>query len=406
MEEPPSGGAVISDQFQQLQIEKQKRLRELYEQLDVDKNGKIDVKELAATLKKRMPNVAETPTYAQQILKSAGASLDEPGIDFNEFVSYMLEHERKLALTFRDLDRNKDGVIDFHEVKRHLQDLGLRITDFQAQEIISKMTQDGGHSINLDEFQRHFLLHPSDSTADIVRYWQRDVFIDIGDEAVVVPDVEVKKPGWWKHLLAGGVAGAVSRTSTAPLDRLKIFMQVYASRTNDFRVLNSLHALFKEGGLKGLWRGNGVSVMKIIPESAIKFWAYEQAKMLIASNNRTGQISGAERFVAGSIAGAISQTAVYPLEVLKTRMALRKTDEMNRGMVNAFRTVYRTDGLRAFWRGYLPNMMGIIPYAGTELAIYETLKNICIDRYFANKDPGLMVVLGCGIVSSTVAQSG
>lgn len=45
----------------------------------------------------------------QQILKSAGTTLDDSGIDFNEFVSYMLEHERKLALTFRDLDRNKDG---------------------------------------------------------------------------------------------------------------------------------------------------------------------------------------------------------------------------------------------------------------------------------------------------------
>lgn len=31
---------------------------------------------------------------------------------------------------------------------------------------------------------------------------------------------------WWRHLMAGGVAGSVSRTFTAPLDRIKVFLQV------------------------------------------------------------------------------------------------------------------------------------------------------------------------------------
>ena len=43
---------------------------------------------------------------------------------------------------------------------------------------------------------------------------------------VLVPD-ELKSGMWWRHLIAGGTAGAVSRTCTAPLDRLKVFQQVF-----------------------------------------------------------------------------------------------------------------------------------------------------------------------------------
>lgn len=62
---------------------------------------------------------------------------------------------------------------------------------------------------------------------------------DVG-ENLTVPDeftVEERQTGmWWRHLVAGGGAGAVSRTCTAPLDRLKVLMQVRSKtgRTTQF----------------------------------------------------------------------------------------------------------------------------------------------------------------------------
>lgn len=57
-----------------------------------------------------------------------------------------------------------------------------------------------------------------------------------------------------------------------------------------------------------------------------------------------------ERFVAGATAGCISQTAIYPLEVLKTRLALRTTGQYA-GIVDAAKKIFAREGLKSFYRG-------------------------------------------------------
>ena len=68
--------------------------------------------------------------------------------------------------------------------------------------------------------------------------------------------------------------------------------------------------MIQERGLRSLWRGNRINVLKIVPESAIKFMAYEQIKQTIQEQQKTLYVQ--EHFVAGSLAGATSQTIIYP----------------------------------------------------------------------------------------------
>lgn len=125
-------------------------------------------------------------------------------------------------------------------------------------------------------------------------------------------------------------------------------------------------------------------------------------RFIRGSDNRP--ISIFERFVAGACAGCVSQTAIYPLEVLKTRLALRKTGQYS-GMLDAAKKIYAVEGARSFYRGYIPNVLGIIPYAGIDLAVYETLKKKYLAKHTDHQgSPPILLLLGCGSASSTLGQ--
>lgn len=89
-------------------------------------------------------------------------------------------------------------------------------------------------------------------------------------------------------------------------------LQVHGNKKSSIKMC--LSYFLNEGGVWSLWRGNGINVLKIAPESALKFMAYEQAKRAIRSSN-SRELTIYERFVAGSFAGSFSQTIIYPLEV-------------------------------------------------------------------------------------------
>uniref|UniRef100_A0A8C6KFH6 EF-hand domain-containing protein n=1 Tax=Nothobranchius furzeri TaxID=105023 RepID=A0A8C6KFH6_NOTFU len=254
-----------------LDQDRQKHWAKLFNQLDLNKDGHIDILELRAGLAGQ--------GLTRGSLEKTGDTNHDGVLDFEEFIHYLHNHEKQLKLMFRHLDRNNDGKIDAAEIQVYLRTIGVNISLEDATKILLSMDKDGTMTVDWNEWRDHFLFNPLNNMEDVARYWKRSMILDTGEQLTVPDDfsVEDRKSGLaWRHLMAGAIAGSVSRTGTAPLDRLKVFRQVHSSSDFKGNVLKGFQYMLKEGGPWSLWRGNGINVLKIAPETAVKFTAYEQ----------------------------------------------------------------------------------------------------------------------------------
>ncbi len=207
-------------------------------------------------------------------------------------------------------------------------------------------------------------------------------------------------------LLAGGAAGVVSRTTTAPLDRLKVMLQAsditVAHQYSSLR--ETARAILQQGGVRAFWRGNGVNVLKAAPEMAVRFYTFE--RLLDALGAADSDMNGEgllRRAAAGASAGAIAQFAVYPLETTKTRLAVSSVNEY-RGMVHCLVSCVRYEGWRSLYRGLSASLAGIVPYAAVDLTIYSALRELADARYEERGGTPPLVTFGIGALSTTAGQ--
>ncbi len=82
------------------------------------------------------------------------------------------------------------------------------------------------------------------------------------------------------------------------------------------------------------------------------------------------------RLAAGAVAGIIAMSATYPLDMVRGRLTVQADGSAAAytGLLHATRTIARVEGWGAFYKGWLPSVIGVVPYVGLNFAVYETLK--------------------------------
>ncbi|RNA01119.1 mitochondrial coenzyme A transporter SLC25A42 [Brachionus plicatilis] len=172
-------------------------------------------------------------------------------------------------------------------------------------------------------------------------------------------------------LIAGSLAGAVAKTTIAPLDRAKINFQVRKAPFSYKALFNFLHNDYSLHGFRNLWRGNTASMVRVMPSAGINFTSHEQYKRIL--NVDQTNPTPLKRFLAGSLAGATAAFFTYPLDIARARMAVTNKSQFG-NLVEIFNETYKLEGIRGFFRGYTVSLLGALPYAGSAYFVYETLK--------------------------------
>lgn len=205
----------------------------------------------------------------------------------------------------------------------------------------------------------------------------------------------------WTSLVAGAIAGALAKTTIAPLDRTKINFQISQQPYSAKAAVEFLINTLRTDGLLSLWRGNSATMVRIIPYSAVQFTAHEQWKRILGVNGFEREKPGLN-FLAGALAGITSQSATYPLDLMRARMAVTQKAEY-KTLRQVFLRIYMEEGLLAYYRGFTATLLGVIPYAGCSFFTYDLLRNML--TVYTVAIPGFSTSLICGGIAGMVAQT-
>lgn len=175
--------------------------------------------------------------------------------------------------------------------------------------------------------------------------------------------------------LAGGISAAIAKTVVAPIERVKLLLQVQESSTQiaaDKKykgIFATLVRLPREQGVASLWRGNLANVIRYFPTQALNFAfkdVYKKMFMEGVDKDRQFWRYFAGNLASGGAAGATSLCVVYPLDYARTRLAADigkgKADRQYLGLVDCIVKTVKSDGPIGLYRGFVVSVEGIIIY--------------------------------------------
>jgi len=225
---------------------------------------------------------------------------------------------------------------------------------------------------------------------------------DDEEEDVFEWDVRKGSIPFWQHAVAGSCAGVMEHICMYPVDTIKTRIQ--ASSVN-ISASETFIAAWREGGLRSLMRGSLACSLGCIPAHIGLFGTYEFTKALLM--NMEGEEYEPLRAAAtGAVSNVAHDVIMTPTDVVKQRLQMGGY----RGMLDCVGSIWRQEGLYAFYRSLPTTLVMGIPHMSIFVATNDSLKRFLGIRASQAEQrfsvaPGYFFAGGCsGAVASTITM--
>ena len=178
--------------------------------------------------------------------------------------------------------------------------------------------------------------------------------------------------------------------------------QMYGWNKYRGSVWDSMRTIWRTEGFFGFFRGNSATVARIMPYAAVQYQAFEFYHRILSEYVfHSDEPNSLKRFTAGAMAGSTSVLCTYPIDLGRTVLAVRVSNEGKHGAIkrlglfSSLHSIVREQGVAAIYRGIYPTLAGVVPYAGISFLSFGVLKRKADALGFTEKSP-VATYLICG----------
>jgi len=171
----------------------------------------------------------------------------------------------------------------------------------------------------------------------------------------------------FKDLIAGTVAGMLSKVVEFPLDTVKVIQQTGSGNVG---IIGTVSNIVKERGALGLYQGLASPLVGAMAENAVLFFSYGIAKSLLKGEEED-ELPLKKVALAGSFSGVAVSTVLTPVELLKCRMQVMAAKGYELSFGRCLRDTYSEGGLRSLYKGYVSTLLREIPGNAAWFGVYE-----------------------------------